>query len=250
MNQLYQPANPFHDSDSAVLLQNILTANTTYPKELSKDLVDLLKKMFETNPKTRITINQIKVHPWFKINFNPIKGSFLDKSKSNENNINYITEDEEDKILEFNLKNIDKDVIDNYVKHTPVLNCFEMATLLSGKWVNTMFSSHSYKNLSNNINNNNVFEMTLYVCFNFLIKENMESYIGVLQKFLNINEKNIKFCCIAPGHKVSLYIKIVFKTIFFILFSIILKIIVLMLKHFLDVVLSFIKPIIKIKIFV
>lgn len=57
--------NPFYDENVSTLLTNILTANLTYPKYLSKDLIDLIQNIFIVNPKTRYTIQQISVHVWF-----------------------------------------------------------------------------------------------------------------------------------------------------------------------------------------
>lgn len=57
---------PFYASDSSQLLNSILTGNITYPKYLSKNLVDLLKCIFVVDPKKRYNIEQIKNHAWFK----------------------------------------------------------------------------------------------------------------------------------------------------------------------------------------
>jgi serine/threonine protein kinase len=56
---------PFDGKDSNDLLNNILTGNFTYPKHISKQLIDLLMRIFVTNPKMRYTIEEIKQHPWF-----------------------------------------------------------------------------------------------------------------------------------------------------------------------------------------
>ena len=57
---------PFDGKDSNDLLNNILAGNFTYPKHISKQLIDLLMRIFVTNPKMRYTIEQIKQHPWFE----------------------------------------------------------------------------------------------------------------------------------------------------------------------------------------
>jgi serine/threonine protein kinase len=56
---------PFDGKDSNDLLNNILAGNFTYPKHISKQLIDLLMRIFITNPKIRYTIEQIKQHSWF-----------------------------------------------------------------------------------------------------------------------------------------------------------------------------------------
>jgi serine/threonine protein kinase len=57
---------PFDGKDSNDLLNNILAGNFTYPKNISKQLIDLLMRIFATNPKMRYTIEQIKHHSWFE----------------------------------------------------------------------------------------------------------------------------------------------------------------------------------------
>jgi hypothetical protein len=51
-------------------LDNILTANVSYPKYLSKNLVDLFKKIFVVDAKKRITCEKIKQQSWFTVYFN------------------------------------------------------------------------------------------------------------------------------------------------------------------------------------
>ncbi len=72
--------NPFHDDDQSVLLKNILSGNADYPKYLSKQLVDLLSKIFVPQPRNRYTIEQIKEHIWFQVNFKPVMG-YLKETK-------------------------------------------------------------------------------------------------------------------------------------------------------------------------
>ncbi len=59
--------NPFYDENISTLLTNILTANLSYPKQLSKNIMDLMQNIFIVNPKTRYTIQQIQVHTWFNM---------------------------------------------------------------------------------------------------------------------------------------------------------------------------------------
>lgn len=59
-------AFPFYSNESRILLDNILTANVSYPKYLTKNLVDLFKNVFVVNAKRRYNCEQIKQHPWFK----------------------------------------------------------------------------------------------------------------------------------------------------------------------------------------
>lgn len=56
---------PFKGSNSA-MLNNILTGAVEYPtNKITPNLMDLFKKIFEPNPESRYTIQQIIEHEWF-----------------------------------------------------------------------------------------------------------------------------------------------------------------------------------------
>lgn len=78
------------------------------------------------------------------------------------------------------------------------INCFELATLLSGKWVNTIFKNSKS-------NNSNIFEMKIHSNFNFLIKDTINIFIDKLQYFLNKTDKDVKYSCIEHAFKVRYY---------------------------------------------
>jgi serine/threonine protein kinase len=56
---------PFCDDAVENVLRMIAFTDPTYPRELSSQLVHLLRRMFKKSPQTRITIEGIKAHPWF-----------------------------------------------------------------------------------------------------------------------------------------------------------------------------------------
>eukprot|EP00184_Porphyridium_aerugineum_P006864 CAMPEP_0184707390 /NCGR_PEP_ID=MMETSP0313-20130426/37244_1 /TAXON_ID=2792 /ORGANISM="Porphyridium aerugineum, Strain SAG 1380-2" /LENGTH=1578 /DNA_ID=CAMNT_0027168965 /DNA_START=402 /DNA_END=5138 /DNA_ORIENTATION=+ len=56
---------PFDDDAPDVLFQKILSAQITYPEWFSGEVVDLLKRMLCVNPIQRISIPEIKKHPWY-----------------------------------------------------------------------------------------------------------------------------------------------------------------------------------------
>ena len=56
---------PFDDKDNNILFQKILECKIIFPKGLSHEAKDLLRKILVTNPKKRITIPEIKKHPFF-----------------------------------------------------------------------------------------------------------------------------------------------------------------------------------------
>ena len=56
---------PFDDKDNNILFQKILECKITFPKFLSHDAKDLLKKILVFNPLKRINIQNIKKHPFY-----------------------------------------------------------------------------------------------------------------------------------------------------------------------------------------
>ena len=58
---------PFEDDDNVQLYKKIITGQYTLPEFLSRNAKDLIRKMLQTNPRKRITLNDIKGHSWFNI---------------------------------------------------------------------------------------------------------------------------------------------------------------------------------------
>ncbi len=57
---------PFHGDSYMETYQNIIHKELTFPEDTPEELQDLLKKLLDKNPKTRITIEQIKQHAWMQ----------------------------------------------------------------------------------------------------------------------------------------------------------------------------------------
>ena len=58
---------PFEDENNDALYRKICIGKFTIPDHVSSDCRDLLKRILVTDPNRRITIKQIKNHPWFKL---------------------------------------------------------------------------------------------------------------------------------------------------------------------------------------
>ena len=56
---------PFEDSDNEILFKKILECKLTFPSYIKSESKDLIKKILVTDPEKRITIPQIKEHPFF-----------------------------------------------------------------------------------------------------------------------------------------------------------------------------------------
>ena len=139
---------PFTGANS-VMLNNILTGNAEYGyNRLPKNLIDLFKQIFDPNPATRYTIDQIMEHEWFKEGFDEVKNTveqFLSKNK----------EDDDEAKLQTNNKTIQcittvylnqKDISFN-LEEIPLVTCFELALICYGKTVSNMFNNGSSKGM-------------------------------------------------------------------------------------------------------
>ncbi|KAM3345028.1 CBL-interacting serine/threonine-protein kinase 1 [Capsicum galapagoense] len=63
---------PFDDRNLAVLYQKILKGDVHIPKWLSAGAKNLIKRILDPNPHTRITMAQIKEDRWFKQDYIPV----------------------------------------------------------------------------------------------------------------------------------------------------------------------------------
>ncbi|XP_020586548.1 CBL-interacting protein kinase 1-like isoform X2 [Phalaenopsis equestris] len=64
-------ALPFDDRNLAVLYQKIIKGDTQIPKCISIGAQNILRRILDPNPKTRIDVAQIKEDAWFKQDYNP-----------------------------------------------------------------------------------------------------------------------------------------------------------------------------------
>ncbi|KAL7595736.1 hypothetical protein Lser_V15G31434 [Lactuca serriola] len=62
---------PFDDRNLAVLYQKIFKGDVQMPKWLPSGAKNLIKRILDPNPKTRITIAEIKADEWFKQDYTP-----------------------------------------------------------------------------------------------------------------------------------------------------------------------------------
>ena len=58
---------PFDDNDTQLLYKKIMRGDYAVPSFVSTHATDLLKRILTTDPERRITIDQIKAHPWFSL---------------------------------------------------------------------------------------------------------------------------------------------------------------------------------------
>ncbi|KAL8486053.1 hypothetical protein ACS0TY_022967 [Phlomoides rotata] len=63
---------PFDDRNLAVLYQKIFKGDAQIPKWLSPGAKNLIKRILDPNPHTRITMRDIKEHDWFRHDYTPL----------------------------------------------------------------------------------------------------------------------------------------------------------------------------------
>ncbi|MFS7988165.1 putative protein kinase CAMK-CAMKL-CHK1 family [Helianthus anomalus] len=64
---------PFNDSNLMVMYRKILTGEFRIPRWTSPELKRLLSRLLDTNPVTRITVDEILKDPWFKIGYEEVE---------------------------------------------------------------------------------------------------------------------------------------------------------------------------------
>lgn len=57
---------PFEDPNTGQLYKKILSANYQIPSFVSPECKDLLKRILDTDPRTRYSISEIRNHTWYK----------------------------------------------------------------------------------------------------------------------------------------------------------------------------------------
>lgn len=58
---------PFEDPNTSNLYKKILSADFQTPNYVSDEAKDLFRRILNTDPEKRYTIDQIREHPWFKL---------------------------------------------------------------------------------------------------------------------------------------------------------------------------------------
>ena len=111
---------PFEDNDNEILFSKILKCKIHYPKIMGNLTLDLMKKIITPDPKKRITLEQIKQHPFY------LKGKDLFNKKFpeliNEINKNEISNNPIKEIIINNVTPIVKSNVLKNIKETKVKN--------------------------------------------------------------------------------------------------------------------------------
>ena len=103
---------PFEDPDNEILFKKIYQCDVEYPDDLTDDSIDLMNRILVNNPEERITIPEIKHHPFYlkgKQKFESLHPDLVKEvekdyshMKKNKKNNNIKIEENENKIIEDN----------------------------------------------------------------------------------------------------------------------------------------------------
>ena len=82
---------PFEDPDNEILFKKIMKCQVEYPDYLSDNVLDIMNKILVVNPNKRITIEEIKKHPFYLMGKNEFEKKhkiLVDKVESIEDDLN------------------------------------------------------------------------------------------------------------------------------------------------------------------
>ncbi|KAK9211299.1 hypothetical protein WN943_000673 [Citrus x changshan-huyou] len=113
---------PFGETDLPTLYKKINAAEFSCPFWFSTGATSLIHKILDPNPKTRIRIEGIRKHPWFRKNYNPVKCS--EEEEVNLDDVHAVFDDIEDQYV--------AEQSENKVGGPLLMNAFEMITLSQG----------------------------------------------------------------------------------------------------------------------
>ena len=173
---------PFEDKDNKALFKKILKCKVNYPKFISNNAINLMKRILVENPEKRITIQEIKKHPFFlegKNIFYQKHPGLIEKLEKYSNNpsINNI----------FNINNNNFNIITNTNNHSRNQNNYNINDI---KMINNTAPENNDNNCNVNINGNDKVSSRFR---SRILGPNFD----LLKKILrgsrsNTNEKNIK----------------------------------------------------------
>ncbi len=184
-------ALPFDDEDIHVLYQQIREGKFYLPSTLSNEAIDLLKKLLIVEPDKRISISDIKKHPWFNIDKCILYEGIVLSEKKISVDINCVSvvknkyfKDEKD-VSEDDISNMIKSNLCN--KYTSTYYLYRKSKNLSNEEFKERSYSANEKNLNKRNNNNENVKKNVHK------KDNKSMNVFVINNIISTdnNSKNI-----------------------------------------------------------
>lgn len=120
---------PFKETDIPTLYNKINSADFTCPIWFSPSAKSLIDKILDPNPKTRITIEGIRNHPWFRVNYIPVLQGVEEVVSLDD--VCAVFDDIEDRYVTEESKSLARGPLS--------MNAFEMTTLSQGLDLSALF---------------------------------------------------------------------------------------------------------------
>ncbi|CAO2822647.1 unnamed protein product [Amaranthus hypochondriacus] len=120
---------PFEETTLATLYKKINSAAFSCPFWFSPDAKSLIERLLDPNPKTRITIEQIRNDPWFLVNYIPARQSA--EEEVNLDDVRAAFDDIEDHYVTEQSRHMEGGPL--------IMNAFEMITLSQGLNLSALF---------------------------------------------------------------------------------------------------------------
>ncbi|XP_027192524.1 CBL-interacting serine/threonine-protein kinase 24 isoform X2 [Cicer arietinum] len=123
---------PFEEVDLPTLFRRINAAEFVCPFWFSAGAKTLIHKILDSNPKTRMKIEEIRKDPWFQKNYSPVK--LREDEQVNLNDVQAVFDDIKDQYVSERSE---------ITKGGPlIMNAFEMITLSQGLNLSPLFDRH------------------------------------------------------------------------------------------------------------
>ena len=137
---------PFENPDNDKLFEQILKAELDFPEHVSEVCKNIIKKILVTNPKKRITIDQIKKHEFYlmgKENYDII----INRNK-NKNKIKFKKHNSDNYLANINIKYINHKNEENNTKKNNNTNDIELKTINNTKEKINLFMKNNFDKLN------------------------------------------------------------------------------------------------------
>ena len=192
---------PFEDKNNTKMFKEIVECKVNYPKYLSESSVDLLKKIIVPNPKDRISINEIKKHPFFlkgkKLFDEEFTIFYLGKKLNSLDNLDNINTKSKENINEKKLNNASKEnnqkdtIIEDHIINISVNDNNEINNIKNNKDFLKQIKERNKNNKIKELSSfNKTFDNTdkkMKINLNILTNKNQ-----LRNNILKLREKNLK----------------------------------------------------------
>ena len=133
---------PFDESTIANLFNKIKKAEFTYPSWFSPQVKSVIDAMLVAEPKVRITLTQLKEHPWL-LNSNPNSIPVPITTATKTDNVDHTINNNEIIVPTFELVEQEQSLL-KQTNHTTTLNAFDLVSKSGGFLFDRLFSPDKY----------------------------------------------------------------------------------------------------------